>query len=262
MQRYFFIVCLLFIFAFASDYVVFANSSITENTTNTIQSSIQLPREEFKNDVRTTKTTFRDDIQKRRDALKRQIESRRETLKKDIQAFRDQKKAELAQRLNDNLNKLNENRVERMTYHIEQMEKLLTKLKDRVANAKTNGTNTTAIEAKIVSVDTALANAKSVVIAQAAKDYSTTSTSETTARSDFQRKRQLLSSDLKSVHEKLKVARETLSEAISFAYSTLGKDKVDSSTTSTPLMTTTVTPTRTITSTITVTLTPTGGTNQ
>lgn len=169
----------------------------------------------------TTSTTARDKIQQRIDANKEKIEAKKETaaqrittikekmatreaaLKAKLDKFRDQKKAETADKVNANLNQINQKQTEQMLKHLDKMSALLTKLETQKGSS---------VESSTANVS--IASASAVVKAQAAKDYTLTVTSESTVRKDAQKIRDMLHADLRNVRKLVIDAKQAVANAI------------------------------------------------
>lgn len=250
-------------FAFAEDSIVTPTTSLTSVTPKPTSTGDRRGKsfdklQDLRDRQQKKLLEFQTRIATKEAELKDKIASREGQLKAKLEAFKDKKKAEIAQRVNTNLNHINLNRVRAMTANLNTMDNLLTKVKTKTAEKSAGGTDVTSINTAIASADAAIAAARTALETQAGKDYSITVSTETTVHSDAKTKRDQLLADLKAVHEKVKLARKALIDAIKAAYGTLGKDIVDGGTGSvTPTVTGVVTGTVTLTPTSTVTGTPT-----
>lgn len=170
-----------------------------------------------------------DRIEAKRTAAFGRLEERRERiaskaaeLKTRLQKFRDQKKAERAERINSNLNTINERRTDHMLKRLKRMAEILVKLEQRVSEATSAGKDTSSVSTSINQAKTAVTVAQTAVEAQATKDYTIEATSEATIRADAQAARDSLHQDLKAAHDLVVAARKAVTNAIKTAASTLG----------------------------------------
>lgn len=170
---------------------------------------------------------FKDKVEARREAIKDKMEDRREALKEKLEEFRDKKKAKVTERISDNLNKINEKRVEAMTRHLDRIEEILGKVEDRTAEAREDGKDVSEIEVKIAEAKSVIEGARGAVSTQAGKDYTLVVSDEGTVAQEAKEMRDKLHEDLKAVHELIVVARKAVSDTIRTAYSSLGKENVD-----------------------------------
>lgn len=142
-------------------------------------------------------------VAERIESLKDKMASREAALKLKLDKFRDKKKAQAAERINTNLNHVNQIQTQEFQKHLEQMLVILTR-----AEAKGN-TGSSVTEAK-----TAISNASAAVTTQAEKDYSVTISSEATVKTDAQKVRDQLHADLKAVRKQVMDARQAVVSAI------------------------------------------------
>jgi len=147
------------------------------------------------------------------DNLLERAASREAALKAKLLKFKDQNKAQIVERVNTNLAKVNKNRTDMMLAHLDRMSTISSKLTDRV-NSITDK-DTTSAKSQIASASAAIATAREAVASQSAKDYTISVTTETNVRKDAQATRELLHTDLRSVHQLIVAARQALAKAIS-----------------------------------------------
>lgn len=134
---------------------------------------------------------------------KEKLASKAAALKSKLQAFKDQKKALLAERINANLNVINQNQTRQMQKNLGIMSAILDKLEAR------GGTSNTILKAKET-----IASASSAVIAQSQKDYTITVTSETKIKADAKLARDKLHADLTAVRKLVIEAKQSVVNAI------------------------------------------------
>lgn len=156
-------------------------------------------REQLKQKVETRK----DKVESKVQTLKEKIASREAALKKRLAVFKDKKKAEIAERVSTNLNKLNSNRTEALLKHLKRLSEILSKAEKRA------GQTTAVSEAK-----TAISEAEAKVSAQSEKDYTLTISSESKAKADAKKMRDQLHADLTASHEAVKGAKDKVVAAI------------------------------------------------
>lgn len=143
-------------------------------------------------------------------ALKEKIATRQAQIKAKLNQFKDRKKAEIAERLNTNLNKINQNRTNEMLKHLDKMLIILEKLETR--------TNTRQEETKAI-----IASASAIVKNQAQKDYTIPITSEAKVKADAQKIRLQLHTDLQAVRKQVIEAKQSVANAVRSAKSNAGK---------------------------------------
>ncbi len=149
------------------------------------------------------------------------IASRGAQLKEKLAKFKDKKKAQIAERINDNLNKINERRTSQMMDHLSRLSNILDKLGDRVNSAQQNGKDMSGANLAITDARVKIDAAEASVSAQKLKDYTIESTSESTIKADAQKMRNNLHVDLQDVHSLVVIARQAVAKAISEAVSSI-----------------------------------------
>lgn len=133
-------------------------------------------------------------------------------LKKRLDVFKDKRKAQIAERVDKNLNQVNKNRTNAFMNQLDAMNNLSEKLSTRIASA--NGKNTASASAALSQANSAIVAAKTAVTTQAGKDYTVTVFSESTIASDVKKVRDQLFTDLKTLHTTVKSAHDALALAV------------------------------------------------
>lgn len=159
------------------------------------------------------------------DDIKTKIASRTATLKARLTQFKDQKKAEITDRINTNLNSININRTNEMTKNLSKMSVILDKLEARINQGTPDIKNPDAAKAALASARGVIASASAKVQAQSQKDYTVTVTSETKVKTDVQKVRQQLATDLLTARKSVIDAKQSVSNAIRIAKSGQSTEK-------------------------------------
>lgn len=168
---------------------------LTSNTFAKDASSSTTPREKLLNQKNTI-------IQN----VGEKIASKEAVLKAKLDAFKDKRKAEIAQRVSSNLNKINAKRTEQMTKNLQVMTNILGRLESKATGASAS--------AEIAKAKDAIASAQSAVTAQSEKDYTVTVTTENKIRVDTKAKRDQLMKDLQATRKLVIDAKQSLANAI------------------------------------------------
>ena len=116
----------------------------------------------------------------KRAEVKAAMEAKREEAKQRLAEIRDKKKQELAARLNEQFDKLNTKWTDHFIQVLDQYDAVLLKIQARAGIGATSGNNVASTTASVQVAQTAIATARTAVIAQAAKSY-TLNVSTTTA---------------------------------------------------------------------------------
>lgn len=164
--------------------------------------------------------TRENEIEKRQ-TVKERIASRSALLKEKLAKFKDKRKANLAEKINNILNQINERRTTHFSNVLNKMTEILSRLQEKVNTASTNGKDMTTANAAITDAQNAISSASAAVAVQKDKDYTIEATSEATIKQDAAAARNALHSDLQSVHNLVVQARQATAKAISTTVSTL-----------------------------------------
>ena len=153
----------------------------------------------------------RRDVEARLQQIKDRIASRQAELKAKLNKFRDQKKAEIAQRVSDNLNMINKKRTSEMGFFLDKMSNILDRVEKK---ASESASASSSAQPAVVSARQAINTARTAVTNQSIKDYTLTVTSESKVRIDAKADRDRLFSDLKATRELVIAAKQAVAKAI------------------------------------------------
>lgn len=170
----------------------------------------------------------KDRLEKRREAARERFNARRDkiaskeaALKERLTVFKDQRKAQATERINKNLNLVNDKRVATMRKHLQKMSELLGKLNSRVNTAKTSGKDVSEAQAAMASASASLASASAALDVQTEKDYSLNVSTESAVRQEAKASRDNLHTDLQNVRKLIVEAKQALMNAFRVAATTL-----------------------------------------
>ena len=161
--------------------------------------------------------TRQENIENKMSMMKEKMASREAALKARLNAFKDKRKAEIAQRVNTNLNRVNQNQTNQMQNHLDRMSALLDKLETRVNQAAPDIKDPVTARTAIVASRAAIASASSAVSAQSQKDYTIVVTFEAQVKSDAQKMRDALKTDLMAVRKLVIGAKQSLVNVVKAA---------------------------------------------
>ena len=143
----------------------------------------------------------------------------REEFKAKLAELKDENKKEVVERIDTRLTTLNTNMTDHFNKVLARLTEILNKIETRTNTAKTNGKDTSAVEAAIVSARTAISTAQAAVTTQKGKTYVITINTESTLRSDVSTVVQSLRTDLKALKEVVQSARKAvISAAVAFGH--------------------------------------------
>lgn len=200
-----------------SAYPVFAEDSSSAATARKplLQQKISITQEKLENKV----TAIRDKKENRIESLKEKIASRTAILKTKLETFKDKKKAAIAERINTNLNNINENQTAQMQKHLGTMSTILDKLEARVNNSSPDIKDPAAAKIAIAEARANIASASAAVTVQSQKDYTITVTFESRVKADIKSQRDKLNNDLFAIRKLVIDAKQSVANAIKVAKS-------------------------------------------
>lgn len=200
-------ISLVILIALTFSTAAFAQDTLLTTATGAATTTTQSDRLDQKRDAAIKK------LEERRAALDQKVENREAKiatrtaqLKAKLQAFKNQKKAEIAERVSTNLNRVNTNRTMEMKLHLQKMSDLLTKVETKNQDASAS--------ALVAKAKTAIATAEAAVTAQSQKDYTVQATTEGRIKTDVKTTRDQLFKDLTETRKLVIQARQSLVEAV------------------------------------------------
>lgn len=172
------------------------------------------------------KAALKEKAELRKEAIKAEIATVREKwasktaeLKTRLQTFKDQQKAAIAERINNTLDKINQNQTAQMKKHLKLMSTILDKLENRVNSNTPDIKNSAGAKDAIDTARLAIASASAAVTDQEKKTYLIQATSEAKLRQEAKTQRDLLHSDLQEVRKMVIAAKQAIANAIKVAKS-------------------------------------------
>lgn len=172
-------------------------------------------KENAQQKIETARDARKEKVETKITNIREKIASREAIMKAKLETFKDKRKAEVAERVNTNLNAINLKQTSQMQKHLNTMSSILDRLETRV----------TAKDA-IASTRANIATTSAALTSQAGKDYTIQVTSETRIKSDVQNQRDKLKTDLMTVRKMVIDAKQSVANAIRVAKS--GKEATPS----------------------------------
>lgn len=198
-------VALAFLICFASAVLLIHPVLALDSTSSAVKQKNRLEKIERKMDKIETKIASKEaKLMDKMEDRAAKLASKEAALKLRLEKFKDKKKAEITQRLNINLNRINQNYTQVMKKHLDQMSNLLTKFE------RLNNKNPAALS----SARTAIASASAAVRDQAAKDYTLQVSAESKVRTEVKSARDQLFQDLRAVRGQVLTAKQKVAEAL------------------------------------------------
>lgn len=199
-------------------YPVIAEEDATQSPSTrkeNVQDRIEARKEKVKDRIETRKENMENRIAN----MKERVASKEAALKARLEVFKDKRKAQVAERVNTNLNRINQNQVEQMQKHLNTMTSILDKLEARVNQSAPDIKDPALARQAIADARAAISSASSALVVQTEKDYTISVTSESKVRVDAKAMRDQLHTDLKALREQVRNAKKAVSGAIRVAKS-------------------------------------------
>src|SRR3990167_6524120 len=182
-----------------------------------LRQNIREQKQDVRQNIKEERQDVRQNIKEERQAVKAEvkgkIEAKRAELKQNLAKIKDERKKAVAERIYQELNKLNERTMNHFVDVLNHLEKTLEKIKDRTAKAETNGRDVAAVRTAISDAEQAISASRSAVEIQSKKTYDFTFDSEETLKLNIGKARQALHSDISGVRKTVFDAREAVRKA-------------------------------------------------
>lgn len=183
--------------------VLFISPALASEQKPIIRTGSETKVVQITNKIGTREAVISKKIETRIEDIRTRIASREAELKTRLNKFKDKKKAEIAERINKNLNNINQNRTDEMSKHLDIMSGILDRLEARA------GKTTEITESRAM-----IASASSAVKGQAQKDYTVTVTTEKNIKTDLGKIMTQLQQDLRVVRKQVIDAKQSVAYAI------------------------------------------------
>ncbi len=160
--------------------------------------------------IRIEKDAFKSKMETLKAEVKTKRDQERTALKNKLNEIKDSAKKAAVQRLDENINKLNSNFVEKWTKNLSDFDTNLSRLIDRASTTSATTTDLTAFTAAVDAARAAIASARTALQAQAQKTYSLAVSTEANLKVDVSAVRESLNWDLKAVKDLVQNAHLSL----------------------------------------------------
>lgn len=201
-----------------------STNSAASSKKDTIKQRLEERKEKIENRIGTRKEKVETGIASR----EAKIASGHAVLKEKLQAFKDKRKAEIAERVNINLNRISQKQTEQMLKHLEKMSEILNKLENLVNQGNPSIKDINVTRTAIADAKAFLSSIRETVQEQVANDYTIQLTSESKVKADAQTQRTKLHNDLVTVRKQVIESKQKVMEVIKIAKS--GKDTREATT--------------------------------
>ncbi len=143
-----------------------------------------------------------------------ELKAKKQGFLAQLNRFKDQRKAKIVSNINDVLARINKNRTDQMSKHLDILTNILGRVETRTNESSATAESKATVTTSVASASAAITTAKLAVSTQAAKDYTINVASESTAKVDSKAARDLLKTDLDSTHSQVKTAANAVQAAV------------------------------------------------
>jgi hypothetical protein len=143
-----------------------------------------------------------------------EVASKEALLKQKLTAFKDQNKAARVERISNNLNQINQNRITEMTNKLDKMTLILNKLSDILSSDASVGKDTASAAAAISTANSTVQAAKEAVATQKQANYTMTVSSESTVRTAALTDKNTLVTAMNALQTFMVTARKNTEDAL------------------------------------------------
>lgn len=190
-----------------------------EETTRQRKTAAEI--EAYKAQMRQEKQAY---IEAEKARLREAKQSQVEEYRTRLQALKDQRKQVVVDNLNKRICTLNQTRTKVLLGHLERMSKILDRVETRAGVAKENGKDISEVESAVATAREKIRLATDAVNAQSSRECVINLTgSEETAGTEVRAAINQLQTELRSVHQKIKEARQAVATAIRQLAQVLGE---------------------------------------
>jgi len=184
------------------------------NTLKDGMGSIRDMRQLTKEEVSNLRLEYQTKIREAQAALKAKVEAKRAVLKQDLKKVRDEKKKQITEKIDKGLDALNERMTGHFSKALEKLEDVLVRIDERTDRAEASkSVDVASVRAAIEKANLAIATARTAVQAQAGKTYKIEVTTDNGMKDAVKKAREMLSTDLRSLRDIVKSARDAVHDA-------------------------------------------------
>lgn len=210
------ILSVIFSLAFVLPVVGLADNATTSATTTQreLKTQIRELKQEYSERLKQTREEFQNKIQAIKEELKTKLEDAKNKLQVKLEKIKDRKKADSVQKINDQLQKLNERWTDHFTDVLGHLSDVLMKISTRTDKLSASGINVVSVVNAMNTASSTIASARTAVATQAAKVYTITITTDKNLKTDVGKSRQALHSDLVKLRDVVFGARNAVHNAV------------------------------------------------
>lgn len=151
-----------------------------------------------------------------------EVEKKHQAFQEHLKQVQNKHHAQVAERIHQNLNHVNETVTSAWLKSVNHMSEIVLKLEDHLNTAAREGKNVSQAQTAVNNAKTQVSTAENALKTQAGKVYTITIIDPTHIEPDVKASRDMLHTDLNSVHEIVKNAKEAVVEATKIIDQTRG----------------------------------------
>lgn len=178
-----------------------------------VKTLLEQKRTEVKAQAEQKREEFKQTLETKRAEVKTQIEAKKIQLKEQLQKVKDERKQKAVEKINEQMQALNDRRMKHFSEVLGKIEQTLVKISTRADKAEDRGLDVSSVRTALDAANAAIATSRSAIEAQSAQVYTITVNTEETLRMDVGKVRQQLEKDIAAVRETVKSAHEAAKKA-------------------------------------------------
>lgn len=145
---------------------------------------------------------------------KQEVMAARESFHEQLSLIKDARKKTIAQRVNTGITNANKNRTNMMSAALDRFTNIISELSSKSATLKTQGKDTTALDAAITNAQTAITTATGMVGTQKAKTYSAEITDDSTLGNAIRQMVLQFKTDITATYQSVLTAKKAVVAAM------------------------------------------------
>lgn len=211
-----------------------------KNKVKEIRSELKTTKEEFKNkldemvqSVKQKREEFKTELDANKEISKTKVEEARTLFKENINKIKDEAKKTSAEKVFSTIADLNTKLTGQLSSKIDQIENVLISIDSRISKAEAKGIDVTSVKAQSVKAHESITLARTAIVDQSKKIYTTTVSSDTTLRANMKTLRDNFNKDMKALNIVVKATHTAVKTTATTLAQIPNIDAVETSTTTT-----------------------------
>lgn len=156
--------------------------------------------------IKERREEFKTELENKREEIKTRLSEMKSNFKEDLKKIKDENKKISAEKIVDIIQSLNTKLTNNLADKVDQIENVLVGIESRIDKAESRGLDVSSVKTEVEKAKTAIASARDAISAQSSKVYEVNITDEATLRAEMKGLRDIFTTDIKTVREKVKLA--------------------------------------------------------